>query len=69
MRKKKYTGNNRIMHVFFLQKWFGAIYQNVSALTSYLDRINYRERNKNRVPILMAFIDKMYPDNSTWISL
>ena len=23
----------------------------------------YRERNKNRVPILMALKDKMYPDN------
>ena len=25
---------------------------------------NYRERNKNRVTILMALTDKMYPDNS-----
>ena len=24
----------------------------------------YRERNNNRVPILMALTDKMYPDNS-----
>ena len=26
----------------------------------------YRERNKNRVPILVALIDKLYPDNSIW---
>ena len=34
-----------------------------------LDGNSYRERNKNRVPILIALIDKMYPDNSIWNSL
>ena len=29
-------------------------------------RLNYRERNKNKVPILMALTDKMYPDYSIW---
>ena len=45
------------------------LYQFVRMNGSLFFRHNYRERNKNKVPILMALIDKMYPDNSIWNSL
>ena len=34
-----------------------------TTLYSYIKALKYRERNKNRVPILMVLTDKMYPNN------